>query len=199
MNLIQARKRVNRAMADWRAAKKAHALAEVDLAEAREEETAILEAQEVINEVATAVQERMHRHIARIVGLCLRAVFEDPYEFRIRFEKRRGKTEARMVFSRDGSEYDDPINEVGGGVIDVVSLALRIAVICLKPRLRRCLILDEPFRNIRGRGNRRRTRGMLEKLAQELGFQFVLNTDIPEYRLGRVIEVSGHEQSGESD
>jgi ABC-type uncharacterized transport system YnjBCD ATPase subunit len=94
------------------------------------------------------------------------------------------------VFIKDGVVLDDPLNEVGGGVIDVASLALRLSCILLmRPPMRRLLVLDEPFSNIRGESNKARTREMLQMLATEMGIQIVINTDIPAYRLGTVVEL----------
>lgn len=144
--------------------------------------------------IAQDVQQQAHKRIASVVTRCLAAVFDDPYEFRLDFDRKRGKTEARMVFSRDGLESDDPTNEIGGGVIDVAALALRLsAVMLVKPARRRLLVLDEPFRNVRGRGNRKRVRKMLTELATECGFQFVLNVDAdsyPEFALGKIVDLS---------
>ena len=51
-------------------------------------------------------------------------------------------------------------------------------------------MVDEPFKNIRGEQNKARTKTMLVKLSEELGIQFIINTDIPSYQLGSVIELS---------
>ena len=118
------------------------------------------QAQSIVQCIAQAIQQRAHEKIARIVTRSMAVVFDEPYEFRIDFDRKRGKTEARMVFVRDGMELDDPLNEVGGGVIDVASLALRLACVMLsKPPRRRLIVLDEPFSNIRGEENRRRKIG----------------------------------------
>lgn len=147
-------------------------------------------AQHIFQLIAQTIQQRIHHKISAVVTRCLEAVFDDPYEFSIRFDRQRGKTEARLVFSRNGQEFDDPLNEVGGGVIDVASIALRLSAILLsRPMLRRVLILDEPFKNIRGEENRQRTRSMLVKLADDLGFQVILNTDIESFKLGQIIQL----------
>jgi len=156
------------------------------------------EARGIVQAVAQSLQQRAHANIARVVSRCLDAVFDDPYEFRIDFDRKRGKTEARMVFVRGGVELDDPLNEVGGGVVDVAAFALRLACLLLsRPRRRRLLVLDEPWRNVRGAGNRARTRTMMERLAAEMGVQIVLNTDVPEYRLGKVIELPADAAGGD--
>lgn len=150
-----------------------------------------IEAQEIVQGIAQTIQQKAHEQISSVVTRCLNAVFEDAYDFRIKFERKRGKTEAKLVFSRDGVEFDDPLNEIGGGVIDVAALALRLSCILLsRPYKRRFVVLDEPFKNIRGLDNKERTRKMLLKLAEELKIQFVINTEIESFQLGTVIELS---------
>jgi len=153
----------------------------------------IKEAREIAQSVAQAIQEEMHTQISVVVTRCLEAVFDNPYEFKLRFVKKRGKTEAELVLVRDGREYDDPLNDVGGGVIDIVSLALRLSCVMLaKPLRQRLLVLDEPFRNVRGQANKQRLRSLLLSLADEIGFQFILNVDAdayPEFVLGTTIKM----------
>ena len=161
--------------------------------QAQAELNTMTEAQGIIQSIAQTIQQQAHRQIAEVVTRCLNAVFDDPYEFEIKFERKRGKTEAKLVFVRDGLELDDPLNEAGGGPIDVAALALRLACVLLaKPPRRRMLVLDEPFKNIRGRGNRQRVRVMLVRLAEELDVQFVMSVDgdaYPEFALGKVVEL----------
>jgi len=150
----------------------------------------IKEAIDIVQNLAASIQERIHEKIAKTVTECLNAVFDDAYEFRINFERKRNKTEAKLVFVRDGVEFSDPLNEVGGGVLDVASLALRLSVICLTlPSPRKIVFLDEPFKNVRGEIHKKRTREMLISLSEELGFSFMINTDIPAYQLGTIIEM----------
>lgn len=153
------------------------------------------EAQQIIQNVAIAVQEDAHDKIAAVVSRCLEAVFDEPYEFRIHFERKRGRTEAVLMFVRGDLVLLDPINEAGGGVIDVAAFALRLACLVLeRPIRRRILILDEPFAKIRGERNRQRMRALLETLTEEFGIQIILCIDTdayPDFALGRVIEVGG--------
>jgi len=163
------------------------------LDEAKQKTITVDRARLIVQHVAEALQRRAHGRIASVATRCLHAVFDDPYDVEIRFERKRNKTEAVIVFVRDGKEFDDPCNEVGGGAIDVAALAFRLsAVVLSKPPLRRLLVLDEPFKCVRGIENRRRVRRMIEALADELGVQFVLNVDsdaYPEFCLGTVVEM----------
>jgi hypothetical protein len=150
------------------------------------------EARGITQAIAEEMQKRAHDKIASVVTRCLEAVFDDPYEFRIRFEQKRNKTEAVLEFVRDGEVLADPLNEVGGGVLDVAALALRLSCLRVsKPKRRHALILDEPFSFIRGKENQERTAKLLGALADELGVQVVLNTDIPTYKLGTIVDMGG--------
>lgn len=166
---------------------------EAALADASERLEAVQEAQRAVQAIAQEVQRQVHRRVAAVVSRCLTAVFDDPYQFEIRFDQKRGKTEAKMVFSRDGLECDDPLNEIGGGCVDVAALALRLACLLMTcPRPRRFCCLDEPFKNVRGRQNKARTRELLVRLSEDLQLQVLISTDIPEYQLGRTVEL-GHD------
>lgn len=151
------------------------------------------EAQQIIQVVSVAVQQEAHDKIASVVSRCLETIFDEPYEFKIAFERKRGKTEAVLTFVRGGMVLSDPLNEAGGGVIDVAAFALRLACLVLeRPVRRRLLVLDEPFSGIRGQQNRQRMRGLVETLAEEFGVQFILNIDAdvyPEFMLGNVVEL----------
>jgi len=101
------------------------------------------EAQAFIQQVAKETQEQLRYHIEDIVQLALDAVFPGEYDFRVIFEIKRGKTEARLCFLRNGIEID-PLTSAGGGVSDVVAFALRLAVWSLG-KTRRLIILMSLF------------------------------------------------------
>jgi hypothetical protein len=186
------RQNTNVLLERYRQAKAATEREEIALAETNDNVASVVEANQIIQSIAQTIQQQVHQRISSIVTRCLNAVFEDPYEFKIRFDKKRGKTEATMVFIRDGMELDDPLTSVGGGVIDIASLGLRLACILLsQPRLDRVLILDEPYKNVRGEEFKQRTKMMLLALAEDLGLQIIINTDVESYKtLGSVVELS---------
>ena len=151
--------------------------------DAKERLKTSLDCQELAQIVAQGVQQRAHSMIAKVVSQCLETIFDEPYEFQIVFERKRGKTEARLVFQRDGMEID-PMTSSGGGVLDVAAFALRLAAITLtKPHARRIIIMDEPFRFV-SEAFRSRIKDMLESLAEEYGFQFIMVTHIKELICG---------------
>ena len=169
------------AKAQWREDRDALVLAEDTATDAEE-------ALRVCQIVAQAVQQKAHDRIAGIVSRCLEAVFDEPYEFKILFEQKRGKTEASLVFERDGLQVD-PLTASGGGVVDVAAFALRLSCLMLsRPTLRRLLVLDEPFKFV-SEQYRERVRVMLETLSKDLGVQIVMVTHIEELKMGKVIEL----------
>ena len=84
------------------------------------------DAQETLQHLAQAVQQQAHQKISEVVSFCLSAVFDDPYQFHIVFERKRGRTEAHLRFQRRGLDLD-PLTASGGGAVDVAAFALRVA------------------------------------------------------------------------
>ena len=146
------------------------------------------DAQEVLQLLAQVVQQQAHAKINDVVSRCLSAVFDNPYQFKIVFDRKRGKTEASLRFIRDGMDVD-PLSASGGGMIDVAAFALRVACLMLsRPRLSRVIVLDEPFKFVSAtyRGN---VRSMLEQLSEDLGIQIIMVTHIEELQTGDVVEL----------
>ena len=145
--------------------------------------------QMILQHVAQEVQNQVHSRISAIVTRCLSTVFgEDAYEFDIQFEMKRGKTEAKLQFVRDG-ESVDPLTASGGGVVDVAAFALRLAALVLtKPHRRRLLVLDEPFRFVSS-SYREKVRQLIITLSEELGIQIIMVTHDPALQVGNVVEI----------
>lgn len=190
MNLPDARREIDRLLAEHAHAKRRVKEERAALAEARESLRIALEAQKIIQDVAEAVQNEAHRQISGVVSRCLEAVFgDDAYALKIAFEKKRGKTEARLTFERGGLVLDDPPSEGGGGQVDVAAFALRLACLVLsRPKKRMLLILDEPFRFV-SKDYRPRVCEMLQALSRDMGLQIVMVTHSEEFMAGKVIEL----------
>ena len=130
-----------------------------------------LKAREVINIVAKDTEQQLEMRITNIVTMALAAVFPDPYEFKLVFNERRNQTEADLLLVRNGEELS-PVDGAGGGVLDVVSFALRIAVL-LMSGYRRVIILDEPFRHLSA-DLQSKASEMMKMLSDKLGIQFIM-------------------------
>jgi len=131
------------------------------------------EAQGIIKTVAKQTQEQLEYHVSELVTLALSAVFPEPYELVLRFEERRGKTEADLLFFRDGEEFS-PMDASGGGPVDVAAFALRVALWSLRrPRSRATMLLDEPFRFV-SRDYQPRASQMLKEVSGRIGLQVIM-------------------------
>jgi DNA repair exonuclease SbcCD ATPase subunit len=138
--------------------------------------------------VAGEIQSTVCGCVAGVVSRCLEAVFDEPYEFKMEFVERRGRTEVDLKFVREGKEVD-PVTASGGGVVDVASFALRLAALLLSgPKARRILVLDEPFKFL-SRTYRPKIRQLLSDLASELSIQIIMVTHIEELQTGTIVEV----------
>ena len=147
----------------------------------------ILQAQEIAQKAAKQVQQQVHKQITNIVNKCLQTIFPDPYEFKINFVPKRGKTEAELVFIRDGKERKN----VGGGVIDVVAFALRLSSLLLSnKKIAPVEILDQPFGNVsKAEGYLERIPEMILMLAEEFDIQFIQVTHVDELKIGKIIDI----------
>lgn len=148
------------------------------------------QAQALAQAVAEEVQVRAHSRIAFVVTRCLRAVYgEGAYEFRVIFEQKRGRTEARLVFVDSEGEELDPTYDTEGGALDVASFALRLVCLMMtRPAPRRFVALDEPFRFVDD-SHIDSVRELLLALADELGFQFLVITHDRGLCAGTVVEL----------
>jgi DNA repair exonuclease SbcCD ATPase subunit len=133
----------------------------------------IEEAQIIIQKVAKDTQEELSENISKIVTLALNSIFDARYEFGISYDPKRGKTEARLFFKKGENEVS-PMDDSGGGVVDVASFALRIGLWYLsRPRPSNTMILDEPFKFL-SRDLQNRATEMLKLLSNKLGIQFII-------------------------
>jgi DNA repair exonuclease SbcCD ATPase subunit len=165
--------------------------AESEALEAATDKVRVLgESLALVQDVAQQIQNQVHKQISSVVSRCLEAVFDEPYEFMIHFDQKRGRTEARLTFSRDGIEID-PITSSGGGVIDVAAFALRLSCLMLsRPARRKLLVLDEPFKFV-SEEYRGRIQQLLLSLASEMGCQIIMVTHIKELEIGKVVRLEG--------
>jgi DNA repair ATPase RecN len=90
--------------------------------------------------------------IESLVTNCLQYIFESNIEFKIEIEELYGKPNAEFFVITEADNTvikTKPEQSRGGGVVDTISLALRIAFLQVhKPRIEGPLILDEPAKHV---------------------------------------------------
>jgi DNA repair exonuclease SbcCD ATPase subunit len=156
------------------------------------------QAREIIREVGMKTQQQLTFHISSITSIALSAVFDNPYELKADFVQRRNKTECDLLFVRDDLEID-PLSASGLGAVDIAAFALRIVAWSMqKPHTRNTIILDEPFKHLKGVETNRRALHMMKEISEKMGIQIISISDerIPREDIieaaDRVFEVSIH-------
>lgn len=105
----------------------------------------IEEAQILLQVTAQETQNNLKIHLEDIVQIAINTCFPGEYKFSIEFELKRGSTICEMYIIDCHGYKINPLNSAGGGVVDIISIALRLAVWSLsKPD--NVIILDEPFK-----------------------------------------------------
>jgi len=142
----------------------------------------------VAQEVAQMTQEELEFQVSALVTNALESIFPDPYEFKVEFDIKRGKTEAALFFTKNG-EAIDPLTASGGGVVDVAAFALRLSSFLIsleKPP--GVIVLDEPFRFV-SEEYQPAVAELMEEMADKLGIQFIVVTHLNALEIGNVIEI----------
>ncbi len=143
-----------------------------------EEETANIStansALDICNVVLMATQNEVKTFIEEIVTLALQAVFGEEYGFEIEYDIKRNKSEAKFGLTKYGQKFEDMEEECGGGVVDVISFALRIALWALtNPTPSPIMILDEPGKHI-SMNQQEVFAEMLSKVSKMFGMQMIV-------------------------
>lgn len=128
----------------------------------------------ILLSVAKKTQQALAYRLSNLVSTCLSSVFDEPYTFEVSYVEKRGKTEVSWHLTRGGMSLDDPMLSTGGGVVDIVSFALRVACLSISTSpLRRVLILDEPFHFVHGRESQLKVGELVNRLSKELSINFI--------------------------
>lgn len=133
----------------------------------------------ILTEAAQLTQSRFKERVESLVTMAIRSVFDRPFIFRLEFERKRNKMEVAPIVVEmvNGEErvYEDPKDDMGGGIIDIISFAFRIVLWSLEnPRSRNVIILDEPMKYM---GKLIFLGGqVLREISHKLGFQLIIVT-----------------------
>lgn len=127
----------------------------------------------VVQNTASEMQKSIEFRISGLVTKALNAVYpEDKYQFHLRYEMRRGKTECDLIFEKEGRETKDILASEGGGVADVGGLSLRFSVWSLN-KSRPVFLMDEPMKFI-SPDLQQRGAEMLKTISEKLSVQIIM-------------------------
>ena len=147
--------------------------------EARKDIEDLGKAQALFQQAALETQATLRVRLTAIGKTALGSVFPDKnLSFTAEFETKRGKTECALLVGEEG-EYTEPMEGHGGGVVDVLSFALRVAFWSMD-RSRPVLVLDEPFKFL-SRDLVPAAANIIHRIARELKLQIIMVSHIPEF------------------
>jgi hypothetical protein len=131
---------------------------------------------EFIKDIALKTQSQLEFHLSDMVSTGLNSVFDQEYNFRVIFEIKRGKTECNLYFEKDGN-LADPLTQSGLGAADVAAFCLRGAGYSMNPIYRNTLILDEPFKHLKGEEENTKVLELMKMLSDKLDLQIICVND----------------------
>ena len=132
-------------------------------------------ARDVMIDVSSIAQRLTVGAIEQLVTKALQGVFGVNYSFEIESKMCRNKNEANFWVVIDGHRHSLD-GQLGGGVVDMVSFALRVVVWSIQsPDGNRVFILDEPAKFI-SKDKLPLFGGFLKELNELLGIQFIIIT-----------------------
>lgn len=129
---------------------------------------------EFIKEVALQTQGQLEFQLSDMVSAGLNTVFDQAYEFVVKFELRRDKTECDLFFKKQ-DELVDPLLFSGLGAADVAAFALRCASWSMVNKYRNTLLLDEPFKHL-SVNHHERAGTLVKMISKKLGLQIIMIT-----------------------
>jgi len=133
-------------------------------------------ARTIVQIVAEQTQKQIEYHISNLVSLALASVFPEPYEFKVSFIQRRNKTECDLLFIKNEKSTDDILFTGGGGVADIASFALKIALWSIK-KTRPVMLVDEPTKYLHSLISQEKTSELFKMISDELKVQIILISD----------------------
>jgi DNA repair exonuclease SbcCD ATPase subunit len=141
-------------------------------------------AQELLLKASSTARALAQAKIEDLVTLALSGITGDPYRFKMDLVQSAGSWQVRFwVVAPSGAELD-PIDQCGGGIADICSMALRVAILEMyEPRIDGPILLDENMKYL-SRDHDRAAVEFFRMLSEKTGRQIILVTHVPELARG---------------
>jgi DNA repair exonuclease SbcCD ATPase subunit len=131
------------------------------------------EGREIMSMVGILAQDEVRNLIQSLVTKVLQSIFDESYSFVVEDTINRNRPES-FLWVQIGDKKYSLKEELGGGVVDAVSFALRVVMWAISsPRTADVIILDEPMKFV-SKDKLNLLGQMLKSLSGELGIQFIM-------------------------
>ena len=139
------------------------------------------EAKMISQFLAKQAQDKTALHLYKVVNMALSLVFDEPIEFKINIETKGDSVQATPVLIENNQEQSPKVSN-GGGVLDIVSFALRVALLgMIKKDKTPIFILDEAFVHI-GKSDLPKAVMLMKTISEQMGVQIITVTHIKEIK-----------------
>jgi len=146
------------------------------------------EAHEVMNTVGVLSQRESKEIFEELVTKALQYVFDESYSFEMVSTVSRNQPEVYLYEKEGDKRHLLKDDEIGYGVLDIISLALRIVCWAIYyHKTDGVFVLDEPFKNLDD-GRFELVDHMLHQFSEMLGIQFIMITQ--RHKLAEIGDVS---------
>jgi DNA repair exonuclease SbcCD ATPase subunit len=136
----------------------------------------IEEAQKIIEVSAKRIFQRLLVSFEDLVSESISNVVKKEYNFHIDFKKKHGNASADIYLEDQDGNKLDAVESVGGGIVDIESISLRISMWAVSQKnIRPVFLLDEPFKNLSSR-YRPALCEVINNLSRKLNIQFIIVT-----------------------
>lgn len=178
MDILAARKHVDAKLAEQRVAVRTGKTLRESLLVHQQAHKEIIAVQELFQTAVKLMYSNLSAKLGDIITEGLTVVFpQSQYKFCIEFVERRGTVEADIYLEDVNHNKYHPLDAVGGGVTDFISLLLRITYIILS-KSENLLVADEPLKFI-DRTRIAEAAKFIKSVCEDFTFQLIMISHIP--------------------
>ena len=146
---------------------------EKDIDSKNKEKDIYIQVRDLFASVGKATQDMLIQYFENLGTTLLKTIYGDGYKFSLQFEIKRNKSECKPIVIKDNIELS-LTDEIGVGVVDVLSFGMRLAIWSLKkPRTDPIFLLDEPFKYV-SKDKLSLVGDALRELSEKLGAQIIM-------------------------
>lgn len=167
--------KVGRLQGEYSTLKDQQEKSEVLISDYKEDEETYTKAVELLSLVQKVTRDKIKESFEMIVTHALNYIFEsDKYSFHLVFGRRGNLQELNFaVQTPDKDEPLDPLTTDAGGILNIISFALRIVLMeVASPKVNGFIISDESFANL-SEDHIERASQFLKEINQKMGRQII--------------------------
>lgn len=144
------------------------------------------QAVELLNKVQAVTRDKIKNEFEGVASWALKYVLQEDYKFKLVFTQRGNLQELDFTVRTPECDEDiDLLDSRGGGVMNVLSLILRLILMEVSvPKIDGFIILDESFKNVNGEDNIERLNTFVDDLVKNFKRQVIHITDMPNFKQG---------------